>query len=569
MPIKLNRWVNTSQDRNFRNKTNENWDNIERTHNDIEQKSEQAIVDSTVAKEKAIEANDLSHSVQTQLDTIVINNGQSDAEVLQARTDENGEASFTIKERIDKGFKKNNTQIGNINNQLTKEKINALSPPVPLIPCKGDSVADDSIALQNLIDFVAENNGVLFLPYGIYRTTRTIYIKKAIVIEGAFEKGDVGTGSSKAKGAMIKYDGTGTAIEVKTDDGSFVYGFKINNIRIGSTGNADKGISFIGVTESDVLEVHINGGFNVGLHLNNTTITNIEHCDFSANNIGILFDYNDASINNTAINIYGCNFWKNEVAHIKIFKATSVNIFGNWFEYSQIGLWIDNGSLAGGGVITNLKFYDNSISVGNSNAYPNSKSIKVTASNPAKQITVRNFIVRENLLYNSGTDYVIQIQIAGAASGAYVYGKISDNLIWGAQTSAINADTGNVSLEVSGNDSRNGYYGSPVAESSGTGKYIGITKQYDYLQVNGALRLGQGTQSSNPAAGDIYWSTTTGTPRMYDGSKNQILAYAESGSTNARPTTGLYVPRFYFDTTLGKPIWWNGTAWKDALGTIV
>lgn len=24
-----------------------------------------------------------------------------------------------------------------------------------------------------------------------------------------------------------------------------------------------------------------------------------------------------------------------------------------------------------------------------------------------------------------------------------------------------------------------------------------------------------------------------------------------------------------FDTTLGKPVWWNGTVWKDATGTTV
>ena len=41
-----------------------------------------------------------------------------------------------------------------------------------------------------------------------------------------------------------------------------------------------------------------------------------------------------------------------------------------------------------------------------------------------------------------------------------------------------------------------------------------------------------------------------------------------SGNTASRPT---YRPNgmTYFDTTLGKPIWWNGTNWVDANGTIV
>lgn len=43
-----------------------------------------------------------------------------------------------------------------------------------------------------------------------------------------------------------------------------------------------------------------------------------------------------------------------------------------------------------------------------------------------------------------------------------------------------------------------------------------------------------------------------------------------SGTTANRPTTGL-VTGFsqHFDTTLGKPIWWNGSVWKDAAGTTV
>ena len=38
------------------------------------------------------------------------------------------------------------------------------------------------------------------------------------------------------------------------------------------------------------------------------------------------------------------------------------------------------------------------------------------------------------------------------------------------------------------------------------------------------------------------------------------------GTTAQRPADPeLYKP--YFDTTLGKPIWWDGTDWKDSSGT--
>jgi hypothetical protein len=47
------------------------------------------------------------------------------------------------------------------------------------------------------------------------------------------------------------------------------------------------------------------------------------------------------------------------------------------------------------------------------------------------------------------------------------------------------------------------------------------------------------------------------------------LSTPSAGDTASRPSTGLLVGQFYFDTTLGIPIWWNGTDWIDATGTVV
>ena len=42
-----------------------------------------------------------------------------------------------------------------------------------------------------------------------------------------------------------------------------------------------------------------------------------------------------------------------------------------------------------------------------------------------------------------------------------------------------------------------------------------------------------------------------------------------SGTTANRPVTFLVIGQQYFDTTLGYPIWYNGTVWKNASGTTV
>ena len=46
-------------------------------------------------------------------------------------------------------------------------------------------------------------------------------------------------------------------------------------------------------------------------------------------------------------------------------------------------------------------------------------------------------------------------------------------------------------------------------------------------------------------------------------------ALTAAGATAERPAAGLYVGQYYFDTDLGIPIWYDGTNWVDAAGTVV
>lgn len=41
----------------------------------------------------------------------------------------------------------------------------------------------------------------------------------------------------------------------------------------------------------------------------------------------------------------------------------------------------------------------------------------------------------------------------------------------------------------------------------------------------------------------------------------------DAGATADRPASQLVVGQIYFDTTLGKPVWWSGAVWVDASGT--
>ncbi len=39
-----------------------------------------------------------------------------------------------------------------------------------------------------------------------------------------------------------------------------------------------------------------------------------------------------------------------------------------------------------------------------------------------------------------------------------------------------------------------------------------------------------------------------------------------AGTTDGRPVNGILTGFQYFDTDLGKPVWWNGEGWVDAMG---
>ena len=49
----------------------------------------------------------------------------------------------------------------------------------------------------------------------------------------------------------------------------------------------------------------------------------------------------------------------------------------------------------------------------------------------------------------------------------------------------------------------------------------------------------------------------------------QALYIPPSGTTANRPTDRVQIGQYYFDTTIGRPIWYNGTNWINAAGTVV
>jgi len=48
-----------------------------------------------------------------------------------------------------------------------------------------------------------------------------------------------------------------------------------------------------------------------------------------------------------------------------------------------------------------------------------------------------------------------------------------------------------------------------------------------------------------------------------------FIAQPISGTGAERPAVQLHIGQMFFDTTINRPIWWNGTNWIKADGTVV
>lgn len=67
-------------------------------------------------------------------------------------------------------------------------------------------------------------------------------------------------------------------------------------------------------------------------------------------------------------------------------------------------------------------------------------------------------------------------------------------------------------------------------------------------------------EDGNPTREMFVWMSTQ---------SDDVATLKSSGVTGDRPIVGLFIGRTFFDTTLGIPIWYSGTNWKNSAGTTV
>lgn len=111
----LNRWLNSFTDRDFRNRTNDNWTVIEKALSSIESLSEKNKKD-----------------LLARIDNLIINSGNSSPEVADARLDADGTRHAILKGRLDSDQQKNNALIQAVTQEVkgVSASISNMSDPL-------------------------------------------------------------------------------------------------------------------------------------------------------------------------------------------------------------------------------------------------------------------------------------------------------------------------------------------------------------------------------------------------------------------------------------------------------
>jgi hypothetical protein len=224
----------------------------------------------------------------------------------------------------------------------------------------GNGVTDDTVAIQNAIDYcVANQKGVIFIPAGTYNITAPIRLYTNISLVGEGSGTSViskstntnGTGSNTARGGTITdsyvYD---DIIQLIHADNQYTYDVNIRGLRLIKTAYAanSHGIYYPRAAYLNVEDVHIINTQH-GTFTYDSFVVNFNSVQTQANQYGFSYEDDGAGLNSgTTATFQNC------AVNFDATVAQPINGFNlNLLTYSNIiSSGVDNGNRVDGGVAT-------------------------------------------------------------------------------------------------------------------------------------------------------------------------------------------------------------------------
>lgn len=203
----------------------------------------------------------------------------------------------------------------------------------------GDGIANDTVALQAVLDRAILLGGRIHIPTGKYKTTAAMVIDLTGVtadtdITRVHIEGD-GDGNTQ-----ILCGHTGHGIDYRGSSAVGVY-FKLASLRILGNGTGNAGLKADNIGWFHIEDVTINGGFDYGVDATDILSGSFENCRLRGNERGFRFAFSDVSRPN-AVSMRDVNVGVNSIYGGLVTGATTFTMSGGAVE--------GNGSWGGWGI---------------------------------------------------------------------------------------------------------------------------------------------------------------------------------------------------------------------------
>ena len=399
----------------------------------------------------------------------------------------------------------------------------------------GDGVADDTAALQAAMDYAT---GYVDLPSGVYRCSGIAYTKPPM-LRGA---GNDGPGMSQ-----ILHTGTGYLFEPAT--GVNPYGTIIKDVRLTGPGRDTGGTQCgfrgrnTGSNRNILFErVFVEEFPLYGVMLTDAFSNAFEDCRFrrcgaheAAEGAAVRYENRVFGENNACTGDHFDNCYFSASRRGVETKPGDRFLFAkftnSFFEYCGHGVWADQGELT---TFDSCYFEGNSIS-------------GATVSNGI------DFGCRTSNTGNFPTDFISYLRV-GTSFGRFDVRYIR------ADTAILTIDQRDTVRKVS-----------QLRAASGAVNVDGATVHRTDGDPTGQVfaRRGSIAFGEDGASRDkVLWVKATG-PLLGSETGWRAVLLRDAGVTSARPALDTAAAGYqFFDTSLNRPVWWTGTGWVGADGTV-
>ena len=404
----------------------------------------------------------------------------------------------------------------------------------------GNGSTDDTAAIQAAVDAVPSTGGILYFPPGRYRVTAPITMKSYVHIVGCEPAARYWTYSSSlmpsACAIEVADSFSGAAVLVYAASQAY----SIRNISIiGRNVGTVHGVSTAASTgETNAL-------------FENVAVVNMGGSGFSGGLLAARF---------RGVYVGGCKQW----GMIATTKWTDVHVSDSYVAGNASGGISLAGTQTSGYVTVVQTRFERS---GFNSATPTTPSNAAAPGLYITRLVDSKFIGVET---DGNTGHGLHIV---SANTGYVYNLDFVACTFrrdGPGTFASLGEFAGVRLEATGGAelSHVAFLNCVVADAKADDSqaYPAYThpKYGVWMDHTTYLRWNGGRVDSNTTdwyAGGAALSATNYRPQI--DMQYALVKTNPAGSTASRPT-GTWAGQSYFDTTLGKPVWWNGSAWVEA-----